>query len=295
MKTNLPKRYYGKFRQQWGLFVERPFTVGVLIRWFIVLVAVIFICVTPLMRTASYSFNSVADWAKCLALAYPVIFATIILRNLDGYRRNTQAASLRDDRAKRRNLCIVRALGELSKQNACSAPAELITRVRESVLAAVASKISEIVGEKDDKKVCASLLDFSCVRSMTEDNRKMAVVARSTREREVPLEYPRESLVAWAAINDARARATHDCKSDTRFQGYERNYRSVVAIPIVRDGEAIAAISFDHPLEFRFLGLLQQIAVAAQPYVGLLLLTYPTGVIGFRCAFDPAHTKSEYQ
>lgn len=284
-------RLYGKLRQHWITVSESPWTLKGAIRLALVLLAVSFVCVGPLMRSEKYSWSSLDDWLLGLALAWPIMIATLILRAVDGYRRNTQALDLRHGRAKRRNLSIVRALGELSRHQSKGIPDETINKVRESVLSAISFKIADLINERDENKITVSLVDFSCVESHNNDNGKMRVVGRSTRERQTPVDYPREHLVAWAAIKDGRPKSAHDCWNDNRFERLERAYRSVVGIPVVRDGKAIAAISIDHPHQYRFLGLEDAVTMAVQPYIGVLLLTYLQDVVGFDCGFDPAHSR----
>lgn len=291
-ETTRKARFLGKMHQVWRALMDTPWTTAGVTKIVLGLLAITFVTVGPLMCTPEYAWTDYRSWMRGLALVWPIWLATLLLRALDGYRRTTQDLGLRRGRAKRRSLSIVRALGEWSRHQSAEVPIEVVEKVRESVLHAIAFKVADIVNEKDEKKIVVSLLDFSCEQPAAVDSGKMRVVARSTRERAIPADYPREQMVAWLAIRDGRGRATHDCWKDNRFEQLERDYRSIAAVPIVRAGEAIGALSIDHPHPYRFYGVLETIMIAVQPYIGILLLTYPIRAVGFKCEFDPAHSRS---
>ncbi len=291
-KTGSVARLAGKVRSSYAKLMSAPMTVGAILRNVLLLLAICFICVGPLMRTESYQWAKFSDWVRGLLLVWPVAFATLILRVADNYRRETKALNRRKTLAQRRSLSLVRAIGEIDQQlGKADIRIDDPRHVRDRILQCIVYRVAEVIGEGENGKITATLLDFSCVQSKDVDNNLMRVVSRSSGERETPMDYPRQNLVSWLAINDGKPRDVPDCWKDDRFERFERGYRSVVAVPIVRSGEAVAAVSIDHPIPYRFWGLIRAIEMALQPYIGIILLTYPQHVVGFPCTYDPSHSK----
>ena len=284
------RRLFGKMRAGYARFDASPVTFGGVLRLVLLWASVSFICVGPLMRTDAYSWSKPSDWYRGFLLVWPIALATLMIREIDRFRRARRVSKVQGRLAERRSLSIVRALGDL-KELVTIADNGDYRHVRERILQCIALKVAEVLGDSESTKLTASLLDFSCVDSLESDNGQMRVVARSLGERETPVDYPRANLVAWLAIQEGKPRDVADCRKDDRFERLERQYRAVTAVPIVRGAKAIAAVSLDHPDAYRFWGRLREIEMALQPYIGILLLTYPPDVVGFDCTYDPSHSK----
>jgi putative methionine-R-sulfoxide reductase with GAF domain len=102
--------------------------------------------------------------------------------------------------------------------------------------------------------------------------------------------YPSDRLLGWDAIRNGRIALVDDIRNDLRWQVVrERSYRTVIAVPLTKGGRAYGAISLDSEVAYAFAGRTAEIAIQLQPYIALLVLTYPADAVSTECAFDATH------
>lgn len=159
---------------------------------------------------------------------------------------------------------------------------------RQYILQCIANKVSQVLQAPGSQAPVANLLEFPNSQSSLAANVGI-VVARSKIGRNVPASYPRERLAAWLAIESGHPYVINDTKTDDRFSGPARSYRSILGVPIVRNKQAFAGLSIDHPIAYIFWGLEQDVELAITPYVGLLLLSYADNDPSHPCNYDLAH------
>lgn len=293
-----------RFLARYWTVVERrcrkPLSIASLVGIALTVGAFVVVAVAPLMRTAQYSWSSWGSWKDCFGLAWPAILAATYLKFSEKFKRKNLFS-----RADRRKLnfakqTTARALMELmlNSETLRSDPAdeagkpvyitqvtENMRHVRESVLECIAHEVHCLLDLPEDEPVVASLLDFSHGETSS-----MVVVARSTKERSVGLEYPSDQLAGWQAIRNQDVVVVDDVREDPRWQGLpKKRYRSVTGIPVVKDEQAFGALSIDAEAPYQFVGRREAIALHCTPYIAMLALTYPTCSLQYPCRYDTTH------
>lgn len=71
----------------------------------------------------------------------------------------------------------------------------------------------------------------------------------------------------------------------------KKDYRSIVAVPITKEGAAYGSLAVDCGSTFAFYGYKKQIAYQLRPYISLLALTFVKGETTIPCLFEVAHVR----
>lgn len=269
--------------------LSNPFTLGGSIGFVVMTLAFVAIAIAPTMREATHSWLSWKSWTAAFSAGWLALIAALYLKLSERFgRHRTQGKEFRK-RRRYASMSLNRGIIEIAEATkANKTDWEDLRSERAKVLASAAAAAKNLLNLGEKEQFVATLVDFS-----TGDTGIMRVVARSTSDREVGIEYPIDRMLAWDAIRNGDAAVLDDIKDDLRWQNVgERQYRSVIAFPLVRDGKAFGALGLDSEIAYAFYGTKKELAVELQPYLAVLLLTYPTESVSCVCTYDPTHYKT---
>jgi hypothetical protein len=266
------------------------------------LVALGVVTMAPIMRADHQSRSWAGFVWHAIGQGWAPFLAATILRFADKLRANLKVLTGKTDPKWRwRKIRIStaidtihdRLIGDFLVQELDE---ETLRHTREQILECAAEAIAEAIGCAHEE-VCVNLLDFSaCTSRKTQRTGKsshsgvMKVVARSMKGRRIGVTYSFNDLVSWEAIESNGIMSVDDIRNNERWsQSRNKSYRSVLAIPVSHEGRAYGSLSIDHEKAYAFEGYTSEIALRMQPYISLILMTYPSNAPSFLCDYTPAH------
>lgn len=108
---------------------------------------------------------------------------------------------------------------------------------------------------------------------LVEDGADLVVVARDSEHRSTPARYPKDKMLAWTALTTGEAAVTGDVCRDFPETSRDRSYRSILAVPVHRDGQVVGVVSIDSSQPFHFDLSAAELDTHLKPYVALLAWT----------------------
>jgi hypothetical protein len=155
-----------------------------------------------------------------------------------------------------------------------------VQKFREDVLRCVMSGIAEQLDLEEDT-LTANLLVLTA-----KNPRTMTVVARSKEVRRPNTEHPAdESFLAWQAIHNGRIAVADNYREVNRAK--RPDYRSIVAIPVIKGEVAYGSLSIDSTEAYAFCDRDWHIYCQCRPYISLLALTFGDSSPYHECRFIP--------
>lgn len=260
-------------------------TVGGQIGAIVTIIAFLVVTLYPVMRVANLKWTSGGDLKKAMAIGWLPLLAAMYLKYSETFKRSRVWEKFQRKRRTRRQIITGKALKDLCVmlQSGQRTPQET-QNIRESILQSAALGVEELLGLGSHDRVVANLLEFSNAELST-----MKVVCRSMKERPLNIDYPRDNLVAWAAIQQARIKVVDDISKDPRWDaGEKKGYRTIAAVPVGFGGKACAAVSLDCEQPYAFYGRADDIAIQLEPYAAVLALTYGSDAHYHQCHYEPS-------
>ncbi len=161
---------------------------------------------------------------------------------------------------------------------------ERMASIRNDILKCVVSGIAEVVNVPAES-LCANLLCFD-----GEEKKRMMVAERSDPKRGRYKKYEcNDGFLPWMAIKTASILVEHDYREREGLG--KRSYRSIVTVPITKEGIAYGSLSVDCGAAFAFWGYKKQIAFQLRPYISLFALTFSKSDTTIPCLFEAAHVR----
>jgi len=285
----------GGFRRFWEYMtamirrrLTKPLTPISIIAALATVLCFVVVGIWPVVRAQQKPILAWESWEAALELSWMAVLAAAYLKFSERIRLRHRYSRDKRRQLILRKLAASRAIVELHDNLAVKKTStQDMRRVREALLECATISLQEQLALPEGEKLVATLLDFS-----SGDVGTMSVVARSSRARPVDVQYPSDRLVAWDAIRNGAIAIVDDIRDDGRWQAMgERSYRTVCAIPLTRAGKAYGALSMDSEMAFAFYGRSADIAIQVEPYLAVLVLTYPDESVSTECKYDPTHIR----
>lgn len=279
-------RFIGKIRSLISRRLRRRPSFGSILSVLGTLTLFTFVGLGSFMQREHQSWGSFDSWKRGLKLAVVPIVAAAILKYSEKWKRKRGANRITRGLRRERQLTTSRALLEdLSSYlwRREPPPRSQIQQFRKSMLECVVLKLREILGLSENEPLAASLVELSSLKP-----RRLRVAARSIRSRDWRVEYSADDLLAGSAIGGAKLVIEDDARRNNWRGLGPKDYRSILAIPVTRNGRAYGALSLDAALPFVFFGRARDIAVEMETYVALLALTFRSRALSLRCEYEAA-------
>lgn len=288
MSVNLA-RAVGRLQALLARRFHTPITVGSLLAFLTTIAAFAIVVLAPYIDQTGGSWFKPTTWPSAVgalsAGAIVPLLAAGYLKFSERYRR--RAGFDRPARRSRmtRKLTAGRAISDLYRcLTGGATDSAQLQRVRESVLECIAYSVRDVLQWPAHEKIVATLV------VLTDSADRMRVVARSTREREIGVEYARDQLVGWEAIRNGHIVVVDDVTEDPRWSAVGgRRYKSVCGIPVARTGKAFGAVSVDSESAYAFYGRSADLAIELEPYIALIALTFTDSEASVECRYVATH------
>ena len=276
----------GGISRVWGIFcvyLRRWWSHFRLLPAIFILLALFGIVVTaiaPYMRTPGRSWSSWNSWRSSFGEGGIVLFCVLFLRYEEKFRKWYKSRGATHI-WKVRMSTLEKIIDKLAHLDPPKKSA-VIQHLREDILKCVVSGISETLDLPIDT-LCANLLVLP-----ESQPKSMRVVARSDDRRPIPVEYPAvDGLLPWRAIKNARMEVEDNYQEREGIGA--REYKSIIAIPVTKDGCAYGSLSIDCTMSYAFNGRKEKIYYQVRPYTSLLALTFGSSSPYYECFIKPTH------
>jgi hypothetical protein len=233
------------------------------------------------MRSPGRTWRDWASWKKALGEAIVILICTIYLRYEEKFRKFFFSRGVSHGWKVR-----MAGLSGIIDKTRFDLRQSLndFQVFRSNILECVVSGVAE-VADLPEESLCATLLQF-----LDSTTSKMVVVTRSNNLRGLNQSYDSvEDFAPWRAVKRADIVVENDYVERAGIG--PRPYRSIIVIPITKDGRAYGSLSIDCTTPYAFYGRELQIYYQVRPYVALLALTYGAKSPYHECFFDPAHLR----
>jgi hypothetical protein len=260
---------------------RRDVTFGRLFYLAVMLTAVVLTAFFPFLRGVNRSWTSASSWrAAFWEGAWIIALVGLFLRYEKEFLRAFSKRKL--PHAYETRMADLAGVVDRTASLNLKRPAE-IDAYRTDVLRCVASGIADQL-DLPLETLTANLLVLSGKQPET-----MIVKARSNALRPTGREHVvDEDLLMWRAIGSGGIEVENDFR---RLKPeLKKPYRSIVAIPVTKDGMAYGGLSIDCTTAYAFYGHRRLIFCQVRPYVAHLALTFGPGSPYHECRFYPPHT-----
>lgn len=266
------------------LAVAKPLSAGALIGATVTLTCFVLVAIAPNLKASGGKWNSPTDLWQAFSAGWLAIVAALYLRYSERFRRTFMWAKEQRTRRRSRKLICGLALREFGLDSRSSHSGEKMAQLRQKLLQASSLSVASIVTSQHID-IAANLVLFC-----EDDPTQMSVVARSTHERGRGSRHKRDGMAAWHCIQTGEVCIFDDVNSDPRcahLLSQNRNYRTVVAVPVTIGSKAYGAISLDSPIPYLFFGKASDIALQLEPYIALLAMTLRGDEPSEECKYEP--------
>jgi hypothetical protein len=230
----------------------------------------------PITLKPDFDFHSPKSWVILLSCVGTAAY----LKFSEKWKRTKKLEVFGQRKLARRKLTASRIITALTSGSHINSKPANVDKIRSDILQCITATIEDMLDLDEGQRLVANLLDFS-----TGTLDKMRVVARSSAERHVGSEHPSKFLVAYDAIIQERVEVVDDIQDHPYWNGLHRPYRSVLAIPICRNGKAFGAMSIDSEAPNVFTGVANEVVSMIVPYLSMLAATYADTEVCSECNY----------
>lgn len=159
-----------------------------------------------------------------------------------------------------RKLLLYRLVRDMERAPLLSPPE--VMRFQQETLHLIATYVRDHRSDIKGMQIFANLL--------VEDGDNMRVVARDRFHREGSLTSPKRKTLAWVAVSTGEPKMTGDMYADYPETPPGKPYRSILAIPVCRNGRVLGIVSIDSTRRYHFDREMKTLVEYLSPYVALL-------------------------
>ena len=230
--------------------------------------------ISPRMTQPGRSWWVAGSWKNSILEVWPALLCAMILRYEEKFRK--LFFSRRADHPwEVRMATLAKIIDDLRTSSIAK---DKMAAIRSEILKCVISAIAEIVN-RPAESLCANVLSFEDAGA-----NKLMVIARSDPKRALYKKYDcNDGFLPWTSIKTASILVEHNYREREGLG--KRDYRSIVAVPITKEGKAFGSLAVDCGASFAFFGYKKQIAFQLRPYISLLALTFSKSDSTIECLF----------